>query len=125
MGKTYRQMMFNSTDTKYRPWDKIIHAEENAVYNAIKSGKDCEYNTAIVTRYPCEKCAQLLIFKGIKYVYYGRETNISEETAKMFKEAGVEVEKIEDYKVDEAVGAEALKLLLYTHKQFIKLGNLK
>ena len=78
MGKTYRQVLFNSTDTKYRPWDKIIHAEENAIYNALLEGKDCSYNTAVVTRYPCEKCAQLLIFKGIKYVFYGRDTCISE-----------------------------------------------
>lgn len=122
-GKTYRQMIFNSTDTKYRPWDKIIHAEENAVYNAILKDNDLFYNTAVVTRYPCEKCAQLLIFKGIKKVFYGRETPISEETALMFREAGVEVIHVLDYKVDEIAESERLKSLRSEHIRYlIKIG---
>lgn len=124
MGKTYRQIMFDSTDTKYRPWDKIIHAEENAVYNSISRGAGHWYDTAIVTRYPCEKCAQLLIFKGIKHVYYGRDTLISETTAKMFEEARVEVTHVQDYKVDEVEGAETLKKAFETHKMFIKFKEL-
>ena len=128
IGKTYRQMMFNSTDTKYRPWDKIIHAEENAIYNTFKNCKEGDslfYNTAIVTRYPCEKCAQLLIFKGVKKVFYGRDTEISEATALMFREAGVDVVHVTDYKVDEVKGAEELKKSINRHKLFIELHNLK
>lgn len=124
MGKTYRQMMFDSTDTKFRPWDKIIHAEENALYKAMTKFPDYIYNTAIVTRYPCEKCAQLLIFKGIKYVFYGRETPISEETAMMFRQAGVEVIHI-DYYVDEKEEAKRLQSLNNKHFKFIKKNKLK
>lgn len=123
LGKTYRQMMFNSTDTKYRPWDKIIHAEENAIYNAILKGVEGTYNTAVVTRYPCEKCAQLLIFKGIKNVFYGRDTPISEETAIMFREAGVNVVHI-DYHVDEEQGAKDLQSLNEIHKRLIASNKL-
>lgn len=125
MGKTYRQMIFNSTDTKYRPWDKIIHAEENAVYNALLNNQEGNYDTAVVTRYPCEKCAQLLIFKGIKKVFYGRQTPISEETAMLFKQAGVDVIHVIDYILDETQGADAIKYTTFKHKEFISLNNLK
>lgn len=121
LGKTYRQIMFGSTDTKYRPWDKIIHAEENAVFNALskcKKGHSLGYNTAVVTRYPCEKCAQLLIAKGIKWVIYGRSTPISEETAMLFRQAGVQVIHI-DYEVDEEKEAERLKSLKDKHLEFL------
>ena len=122
-GKTYRQLMFNSTDTKYRPWDKIIHAEENAVYNALLNSYPADYDTAIVTRYPCEKCAQLLVFKGIKRVYYGRQTEISEDTAIMFRQAGVEVVHCNTYIVDEEKEAERLKSLKDEHIKFLKIRN--
>lgn len=118
LGKTYRQTLFNSTDTKYRPWDKIIHAEENAVYNALLKNNDCKYDTAVVTRYPCEKCAQLLIFKGIKKVFYGRDTIISEETALMFRSAGVNVVHI-PYHVDEVKGAKLLKDNFKKHMEYL------
>lgn len=101
-GQTYREFLFNSRDKKYRPWDKIIHAEENAIVNAIESGAgEGSYDTAIVTRYPCEKCAQLLVYKGIKTVYYGRRFKISEETEAIFKNAGVKVVHVSDYVGDE------------------------
>ena len=102
LGRTYREFLFGSRDTKYRPWDKIIHAEENAIVNALGNGNEGEYDTAIVTRYPCEKCAQLLIYKGIKTIFYGRSTKISEATQKMLDEAGVKIYHIEEYDIDES-----------------------
>ena len=125
LGKTYRQMMFQSTDTKYRPWDKIIHAEENAVFDCIKNKTEGKYNVAIVTRYPCEKCAQLLIFKGVKQVFYGRSTLISETTAKMFKDAGVEVTHVAEYDVDEKEGPSTLQFYLGKHIDYINKLNYK
>ena len=102
LGRTYRQFLFGSRDIKYRPWDKIIHAEENAIVNALENGNEGEYDTAIVTRYPCEKCAQLLIYKGVKTIYYGRSTKISEATQQMLDEAGVKIYHIEEYDIDES-----------------------
>jgi deoxycytidylate deaminase len=102
LGRTYREFLFGSRDTKYRPWDKIIHAEENAIIYAVENGFDGEYDTAIVTRYPCEKCAQLLIYKGIKTIYYGRSTKISETTQQMLKDAGVNIYHIIEYDIDES-----------------------
>lgn len=97
LGQTYREFLFSSRDKKYRPWDKIIHAEENAIVHAINNGKDKKYDTIIVTRYPCEKCAQLLVYKGVKKVYYGRTFKISEETSKIFSDNNVEVIHIKEY----------------------------
>jgi deoxycytidylate deaminase len=100
-GQTYREFLFGSRDKKYRPWDKIIHAEENAIVDAIKAGAEGKYDTAVVTRYPCEKCAQLMVYKGVKTVYYGRRFKISEEAEEIFKNAGVEVIHVKEYIGDE------------------------
>ncbi len=100
-GQTYREFLFGSRDKKYRPWDRIIHAEENAIVNAIENGAEGRYDTAIVTRYPCEKCAQLMVYKGIKTVYYGRKFSISEETQSIFKKAGIKVIHVKEYVGDE------------------------
>ena len=97
-GRTYREFLFNgSRDKKYRPWDKIVHAEENAIVDALIANMDGKFDTAIVTRYPCEKCAQLMIYKGIKKVYYGRKFKISEESEELFAKAGVEVVHVVEY----------------------------
>ncbi|HNU95352.1 MAG TPA: dCMP deaminase family protein [Candidatus Paceibacterota bacterium] len=51
-------------DTKY-PY--ICHAEENAVYNANGSTKDCKL---YCTLFPCNECAKTIIQNGIKEVIY-------------------------------------------------------
>lgn len=102
LGHTYREFLFGSRDKKYRPWDKIIHAEENAVVNAIRRGQEGNYDTAIVTRYPCEKCAQLLVYKGVKTIYYGRRFEISQETEEIFSKAGVTVVHYKEYAGDDS-----------------------
>lgn len=101
LGHTYREYLFGSRDKKFRPWDKIVHAEEDAICNAIDKGRDGDYDTAIVTRYPCEKCAQLMVYKGVKTVYYGRKFKISEEAEKIFEDAGVVAIHVKDYVGDE------------------------
>lgn len=97
-GRTYREFLFDgSRDKKYRQWDKIIHAEENAIVDALTSGMDGKYDTAIVTRYPCEKCSQLMVYKGVKTVYYGRKFKISEEAEEIFAKGGVTVVHVTEY----------------------------
>lgn len=116
LGKTYREFLFGSKDTKYRPWDKIIHAEENAIANSKSEG----YNIAIVTRYPCDKCAQLLVYKGIKTVYYGRSTEISDYAKYLFEKSGVKAIHIEEYNLDETESAKKIKDSLEEHKNYIR-----
>lgn len=60
------------------PWDRegdyentkyayVCHAEENAVYNANNSTKDCKL---YCTLFPCNECAKTIIQNGIKEVVY-------------------------------------------------------
>lgn len=55
-------------DTKY-PY--IIHAEDNAVKNAVSSTEDGKIYT---TLYPCNRCANDIIQAGIKEVIYLENT---------------------------------------------------
>ncbi len=49
--------------TKYK---LIVHAEANAILNAVSSVKGC---TIITTKYPCSDCAKLIIQSGIRDVW--------------------------------------------------------
>jgi dCMP deaminase len=51
-------------DTKYA---YICHAEENSIYNANNSTKDCKL---YCTLFPCNECAKTIIQNGIKEVIY-------------------------------------------------------
>ncbi|HLC89896.1 MAG TPA: dCMP deaminase family protein [Patescibacteria group bacterium] len=51
-------------DTKYA---YVVHAEENAIYNANKETSGCKIYT---TLFPCNECAKTLIQSGIKEVIY-------------------------------------------------------
>jgi dCMP deaminase len=52
------------SETKYV---YICHAEENAVYNANNSTKDCKI---YCTLFPCNECAKTIIQNGIKEVIF-------------------------------------------------------
>lgn len=58
--------------TKY-PY--VVHAEKNAIYNAVKSVAD---GKLYVTMYPCNECAKDIIQAGIREVIY--LTNPYEDT---------------------------------------------
>lgn len=49
-----------------------VHAEQNAIYNLIKTGASCDTdNLAIITTVePCEQCAKAIAALGIKHVFY-------------------------------------------------------
>lgn len=52
------------SDTKYA---YVVHAEENAVYNANNSTNGCKL---YCTLFPCNECAKTIIQNGIKEVIY-------------------------------------------------------
>lgn len=65
-----------------------VHAEINAIMNAIKSGTDLTGSVIYVTTFPCSSCAKALIQAGVKKIcYLDKYTN--EFTLKMIQEAGV------------------------------------
>ena len=75
---------------------KAIHAEQNAILNALKNGYDLNNSCLYITKSPCMICAKLIINLGIKKVVYAN-LYPDEEAFKILKEAGV-VTKYLDYK---------------------------
>jgi dCMP deaminase len=80
----------------------VVHAEANAIYNAIHNGSSTRDATIYVTGLPvCHECAKAIIQCGIKKVIMDSEPtdnwlesgNLSLE---MFKEAGIEYEFVKE-----------------------------
>jgi dCMP deaminase len=65
----------NYEDTKYA---YVCHAEENAVYNANNSTKNCKI---YCTMFPCNECVKTIIQNGIKEIIYESEKNIKTPAA--------------------------------------------
>ena len=72
-----------------------IHAEQNAIVQAAKLGVSVEGGTLYCTHKPCSLCTKLIINSGIKRVVYDKDYP-DEFSLKLFKEAGVEIEKYDD-----------------------------
>lgn len=71
-----------------------VHAEQNAIMNALKTGEDLKGATLYVNTYPCVTCFKLTVQAGIKEVYYIDEYE-NEFTKQMAKEAGVKLVKLD------------------------------
>ena len=76
---------------------RTVHSEQNAICQAAKRGISILGATVYTRMTPCRTCAMLLISCGIERVVCERKYQLSEETEKMFAEAGVKLE----YKYDE------------------------
>ena len=58
--------LYKTRELKY---DRIVHAEMNAIYNASRSGVSLEDSTAYIHGLPCcHECAKAMIQVGIKEV---------------------------------------------------------
>jgi len=82
------------------PWDRegdfentkyayVVHAEENAIYNANNSTEDCKI---YCTLFPCNECTKAIIQNGIKEVIYDSDkyadsamTRVSKKMLKLAK----------------------------------------
>lgn len=71
-----------------------VHAEQNAIMNALKTGEDLKGATLYVNTYPCVTCFKLTVQSGIKEVYYIDEYE-NEFTKQMAKEAGVKLVQLD------------------------------
>ena len=98
-GQCHRIELYGDDFKEHRlPSDcRAIHSEIDAITQAAKYGIPTQNATLIVTRYPCEACARAIVSAGIKYVYYGREQEISDETARIFQSGHVYVKHISDW----------------------------
>lgn len=81
-----------------------IHAEANAIYNAIYNGSPTEGTTIYVTGLPvCSECAKMIIQTGIKRVVMDTKPedlkdiwrNLGKISLQLFDEAGVKYEFVE------------------------------
>lgn len=70
-----------------------IHSEANAILQAAKYGISIDGATLYCNTRPCSICTRLIINSGIKKVYY-RDYYPDEFSDKLFKEAGIELVKI-------------------------------
>lgn len=81
-------------------YDRVIHAETNAIGRAAREGRATNGATLYCTHFPCNKagCARLIIAAGIKRVVAGappRGWDEDHEMAKeMFNEAGISWEYV-------------------------------
>jgi len=74
---------------------RAIHAEQNAIIQAAKTGISIQDSTLYVTTHPCFTCAKMLINAGVKEIIY--KDGYPDEFAKeILKEAGVKVIKFDE-----------------------------
>ena len=71
-----------------------VHAEQNAIMNALKTGEDLKGAVLYVNTYPCVTCFKLTVQSGISEIYYIDEYE-NEFTKQMAKEAGVKLVKLD------------------------------
>ena len=74
-----------------------VHAEQNAIMNALKTGEDLKGAVLYVNTFPCSTCFKLAIQSGIKEIYYVDEYE-NEFTRNMAEEAGVKLIKVDGSK---------------------------
>lgn len=90
-------------DTSAFPWERegkfldtkyayVVHAEENAIYNANKTTKG---GKLYCTLFPCNECAKTIIQNGIKEVVYEsdkyKDVDAFVASRRMLEAAGVKV----------------------------------
>lgn len=73
----------------------VLHAEANAILKVAKSTHNCSDATLYLTLSPCRDCSKLVVQSGIKRVVF---INSYKDTSGVdfLKEAGIEVEQIEN-----------------------------
>lgn len=71
-----------------------VHAEQNALMNALKNGNDLQGASIYVTTFPCSTCAKFIIQTGIKELYY-IDTYNDEFTKELLKESGVQLRSVD------------------------------
>lgn len=73
----------------------VLHAEANAILKVAKSTQDCQNATLYLTLSPCKDCSKLVVQSGITRVVYINGYK-DQSGIQFLKEAGVEVEQIEN-----------------------------
>ena len=72
----------------------VVHAEQNALINALNNRKDVQGSTIYVTKKPCIICGKMLINAGVKRIVYLKDY-ADQYSEQILKESGIELEKYE------------------------------
>jgi deoxycytidylate deaminase len=62
-------------NTRPEKYPFMIHAEANAVYNAVREGKSTKGAIAYITSQPCSSCLQTLYQCGVEKIIYSNISN--------------------------------------------------
>lgn len=74
---------------------RAIHAEQNAVVQAARSGTSIEGSTIYTTTAPCVLCVKILMNAGVKAIVYA--DSYPDSLAQSFlEESGIEVRRLTD-----------------------------
>ena len=82
-----------------------VHAEQNTILNAMKTGEDLRGASLYVNTYPCATCMKLILQVGIRNIYFIDEYE-NEFTKNMAKEAGCQLVKMDGSIYQTPVGTE-------------------
>lgn len=74
----------------------VVHAEENIICFAARSGIKTQNCILYTTLSPCVQCAKLIINSGIKHIFYKDEYR-DKSGIDLLKQAGVEVIQTDKY----------------------------
>ena len=75
---------------------RTVHAEQNAISQAVKNGVSTEGSTCYITMEPCHSCTRLLIQSGIKRIVCLKQYHNAQLSRKLIKDANIELLVIED-----------------------------
>lgn len=70
----------------------VVHAEQNALLDALEKKKNIKNSTLYVTKQPCIICTKMLINAGIKKILY-LEDYPDKYSKKLLNEAKIEISK--------------------------------
>ncbi len=87
-GCEHRSIVFDGHE------QNTIHAEQNAISDAARRGTAVEGATIFVTHFPCINCCKYIISSGIRKVVYLSDYKNTDLVLDLFRESGVEVNKI-------------------------------
>jgi len=80
---------------------RTAHAEQNALIQAARIGARVEGTTLYCAMTPCAACAKMIINAGIERLVCAKRYHAGEESEKLFKQVGIELEfmseEVEEY----------------------------
>ncbi|MBB3194338.1 deoxycytidylate deaminase [Roseateles terrae] len=92
----------------------IVHAEVNAILNCVVL--PLTGSTIYTTQYPCPRCVQSIIQVGIQRVVYlekkSHHTALNEASAKMLRDAGVDVQALQELEMRAAAWCQELSTFI-------------